>query len=71
MKITHKPLTEMTMDEMFASVSDPTSPHYIQPTPDIPDDEYFEYYDETQDLMAVMSEAQLVKMYEYARTLLS
>ena len=60
----------MTMAEMFISVADPESPHYIQPTPDIPDDEpYFEYYDETVDLMADMSEAQLVKMYEYAKTL--
>ena len=57
------------MAEMFISVADPTSPHYIQPTPDIEDEPYFEYYDETVDLMAVMSEAQLVKMYEYAKTL--
>ena len=62
----------MTMDEMWIAHADPTWEHYIQPTPDVPDDEpYFEYYDETVDLMAGMSEAQLVKIYEYAKTLLS
>ena len=60
----------MTMAEMFISVADPTSPHYIQPTPDIEDEPaQIDYYDETQDLMAEMSEAQLVKMYEYAKSL--
>ena len=58
------------MAEMWIAHADPTWEHYIQPTPDIEDEPaQIDYYDETQDLMAEMSEAQLVKMYEYAKTL--
>jgi len=67
----HKRLEDMTMAEMFISVADPTSPHYIQPTPDRDEEiEEIDHYDATLDLMADFSEAQLVKMHTYARGLL-
>jgi len=69
MKI-HKPLDEMTMEEMFEAVADPTSPHYIQFSPDIEDEpEQIDYYDETLDLMADLSEASLEQLFKYASTL--
>jgi len=65
-----KELKDMTMEEMFEAVADPTSPYYIQPTPDIEDEPaQIDYYDETLNLMADLSEASLEKLFKYASTL--